>query len=142
MPRKTRYRIIAGTCIAWLIACAIYCPPRLQAQNAVSNAVPGAVPSAVPRYEVDPFWAKLPDNWVVGPLGGACVDARDNVFVLHRQEGLTEAMLKGRDRPGEVKSRIKAPPVMEFDPQGKLVNSWGIQRSWETTCTTAWWIRT
>ncbi len=113
MRGKTRYRIIAGTCVAWLIASAIYCPPPLQAQ------------SAVPKYEVDPFWAKLPDNWVVGPLGGACIDAQDHVFVLHRQEGVTEAMLTGRDRSDGVKARIKAPPVMEFDPQGNVVNSWG-----------------
>src|SRR2546427_570087 len=50
MRGKTRYRIIAGTCVAWLVASAIYCPPPLEAQ------------SAVPKYEVDPFWAKLPDN--------------------------------------------------------------------------------
>ena len=113
MQGKTRYRVIAETCVAWLIASAIYCAPPLEAQ------------SAVPKYEADPFWAKLPDNWVVGPLGGACVDARDYVFVLHRQEGLTEAMLKGRVRSDGAKTLIKATPVMEFDPQGNLVNSWG-----------------
>ena len=113
MRGKTGYRITAGTCVAWLIASAIYCPSPLQAQN------------ALPKYEADPFWAKLPDNWVVGPLGGACIDARDHVIVLHRQEGLTQAMLKGSDWSGGAKTRIKAPPVMEFDPQGNLVNSWG-----------------
>ena len=113
MRAKRRYRIIAGTCVAWLIASAINYLPPLQAQ------------SAVPKYEVDPLWPKLPDNWVVGPLGGACIDAQDHVFVLHRQEGLTEDMLKARDRSDGAKPRIKAPPVMEFDPEGNLVNSWG-----------------
>jgi DNA-binding beta-propeller fold protein YncE len=47
------------------------------------------------------------------------------VFVLHRQEGLTEAMVTARDRFEGAKTRTKAPPVMEFDPQGNLVNSWG-----------------
>src|SRR5579859_5767621 len=97
MQGKTAHRIIARTSVAWLIASAIFCSPPVQAQ------------SAVPKYEVDPFWAKLPDNWVVGPLGGACIDARDHVFVLHRQEGLTEAMLKGRDRSDGAKAPIKAP---------------------------------
>jgi DNA-binding beta-propeller fold protein YncE len=96
-----------------VIASAILYTPPVQAQ------------SAVPKYEVDPLWPKIPHNWVVGPLGGACVDARDHVYVLHRQEGLTEEMLTGRDRIGGVKARIKAPPVIEFDPQGNVVNSWG-----------------
>ena len=113
MREKTRYRTIAGTCVAWVIAGAISCLPSMQAQ-------PG-----VPTYEVDLFWAKLPDNWVVGPLGGVCVDARDHVFVLHRQEGLTEAMLIASDRFDGAKTRIKAAPVMEFEAQGNLINSWG-----------------
>src|SRR5262245_17126898 len=99
--------------VVWLIACVIFCCAPVQAQ------------SAVPKYEVDPFWARLPDHWVVGPLGGACIDARDHVFVLHRQEGITEAMLKGRDWSGGAQARIKAPPVMEFDAEGNVVNSWG-----------------
>src|ERR1700692_1514867 len=101
MKRKTSYRTIAGTYFVWLIASAIFSPPPVQAQG------------AVPKYEVDPFWAKLPASWVVGPLG-ACIDAQDHVFVLHRQEGLTESMLTARDRFDGSKTRIKAPPVMEF----------------------------
>src|SRR5207247_2528443 len=77
MREKTRYHTIAGTLVAWVIACAMSYSPPVQAQ------------SGVPKYEVDPFWAKLPDSWVVGPLGGTCIDTRDHVFVLHRQEGLT-----------------------------------------------------
>jgi len=63
------------TCVAWVIACAMFYSPPVQAQ------------SGVPKYEVDPFWAKLADNWVVGPLGGTCIDARDHVFVLHGRKG-------------------------------------------------------
>ena len=102
---KTRYSIA--------IAAAMFCAPALKAE------------SPAPKYEVDPFWAKLPDNWVIGPLGGTCVDARDHVYVLHRQEGLTAEMLAGRDRFDGAKTRIKAPPVIEFDPQGNVVKSWG-----------------
>jgi hypothetical protein len=74
----------------------------------------------VPKYEVDPFWPKIPAKWVVGPLGGACIDAQDHLFILHRQEGLST--LTARDRKDEM---MAAPPVMEFDPKGNLVNSWG-----------------
>lgn len=107
MNGRMRYLIIAGTWIVCAFVSIILCPAPLQAQR------------AVPTYEVDPFWTKIPDKWVIGPLGGICIDAEDHVFVLHRQEGLSE--LKGRDRG----DGIAAPPVMEFDPQGNLVDSWG-----------------
>ena len=33
-----------------------------------------------PRFKVDPSWPKpLPDNWVIGQIGGIAVDSRDHV---------------------------------------------------------------
>jgi sugar lactone lactonase YvrE len=64
---------------------------------------------------------KLPENWVVGALGAACIDSRDHLFILHRQESLTEAHLQGRSQ----QRGIMAPPVMEFDANGNVVNHWG-----------------
>ena len=113
MQEKTIYRTTAAVCGVWLIASAMF------------YALPVQAEPAVPKYEADPFWAKLPENWVVGPLGGACVDAQDHVLVLHRQEGLTEATVTARDRFDGGETRIKAPPVMEFDANGNLINSWG-----------------
>jgi DNA-binding beta-propeller fold protein YncE len=72
--------------------------------------------SGVPQYQVDPNWPKpLPDNWVTGQLGGVCVDARDHVFVVNRQD-LEEK---------ETETATSAPPVIEFDPEGNVVNSFG-----------------
>jgi sugar lactone lactonase YvrE len=105
MNRKTSYRIFAGAFAFLTIVFAIFCP--LSAQG------------VAPKYEVDPFWIKLPAKWVVGPLGGVCVDAQDHLFILHRQEGLKT--LKARD----LSDGVAAPPVMEFDPDGNFVNSWG-----------------
>jgi DNA-binding beta-propeller fold protein YncE len=69
-----------------------------------------------PKYEVDAGWPKpLPDRWVTGGIGGVCVDARDHVFVLNRRD-LTD---------NELDAAHQAPPVMEFDSEGNLVNSFG-----------------
>jgi DNA-binding beta-propeller fold protein YncE len=57
----------------------------------------------------------LPDRWVVGALAGVCVDGQDHVFLLNRQD-VSEADLNA----GHL-----APPVMELDAAGNLVNSWG-----------------
>ena len=69
-----------------------------------------------PKFEVDPYWPKpLPDRWVIASVGGECVDAQDHVFTVNR-DNLT---------PLEQKTATLAPPVTEFDIDGKLVNSWG-----------------
>ena len=71
----------------------------------------------VPKYEVDPFWPKLPlpNKWVTGGLGGMCVDKRDHVFVTNRQNVLDADLEQG----------VSAPPIIEFDPEGNVVNAWG-----------------
>jgi DNA-binding beta-propeller fold protein YncE len=109
MNRNANYFIITLTCVVLAFASSVFGPQWVRAQG------------AVPKYEFDPFWLKLPDKWVVGALGGACLDNQDHVFVLHRQESLTEASLTGRN----LERGIMAPPVMELDPNGNLVNSWG-----------------
>jgi DNA-binding beta-propeller fold protein YncE len=72
--------------------------------------------TGVPKYEVDPSWPKpLIDEWVMGMIGGICVDKQDHIFVLNRQN-LTD---------NELDAGHQAPPVIEFDPAGNVVNSWG-----------------
>ena len=69
-----------------------------------------------PRYVADVNWPKpLPNRWVLGGLGGVCVDARNHVFILNRQDVLENELDTGR----------LAPPIIEFDSDGNVVNSWG-----------------
>ncbi len=71
--------------------------------------------SGAPRYEVDAAWPKpLPDRWVLGGLGGVCVDAQDHVVILNRQDILD----------GELDAGTLAPQIIEFDPAGNVVHSW------------------
>jgi sugar lactone lactonase YvrE len=81
----------------------------------------GPSPSAVraqtaPRYEADPSWPKpLPHRWVLGGLGGVCVDANDHVLILNRQDVIE----------GDLNGGTLAPPLIELDPAGNVVNAWG-----------------
>ena len=79
-----------------------------------------------PMFEVDPFWPKpLPDHWVLGSAIGVGVDSRDHVFIIHRGN-LTEHTEGGADADPPIGECCRAaPPVLEFDPEGNLVNSWG-----------------
>jgi DNA-binding beta-propeller fold protein YncE len=93
------------------ISCAICNPLPNQAK-----AAGAASASAVPKYEIDPYWPKpLPNKWLTGDVGGVCVDAKDHVFIVNRQN-LEEK---------EIETGVSAPPVIEFDPEGNVVNSFG-----------------
>ncbi len=86
------------------ISFGIFCSPISRAQ------------SEPPKFDVDPHWPKpLPDFWITGGIGGVCVDARDHIFVLNRRD-LTD---------NELDAAHQAPPVMEFDSDGNLINSFG-----------------
>src|ERR1700684_4352078 len=83
--------------------------------------------TSVPHYEVDPSWPKpLPDRWVTGEMGGVCVDSQDHVFIAQRVSdvGGMDAHLEGVTMD-ELNAGKPAPPVIEFDAEGKVVNSWG-----------------
>jgi len=78
-----------------------------------------------PVFEVDPYWPKpLPNGWVLGSTIGVGVDARDHVFIIHRGGPTLNARTEaGYALVGPCCSA--APPVLEFDPEGNLVNAWG-----------------
>ena len=95
----------AGACAALTMATAIGGAHLADAQTRTP-----------PRYEADVNWPKpLPNRWVLGGLGGTCVDAQGHVFILNRQDVLD----------GELNTGRLAPPIIEFDPEGNVVNSWG-----------------
>jgi len=79
-----------------------------------------------PRFEVDPMWPKpLPNNWVLGQAIGLTVDARDHVWMVHRVDSLTVNEVSQQQNPPIGSCCKAAPPVLEFDPEGNLLRSWG-----------------
>jgi sugar lactone lactonase YvrE len=93
-----------GAVSAMAIATALFGASAAQAQT------------KAPHYEADLSWPKpLPNKWVLGGLGGLCVDAQDHVLILNRQDVLE----------GDLNGGTLAPKMIEFDPAGNVVNSWG-----------------
>jgi len=80
-----------------------------------------------PVFEVDPYWPQpLPNHWVLGSAIGVGVDSRDHVFVIHRRNSFNERTEIGAATdPKTAECCIPAPNILEFDPEGNLVNSWG-----------------
>ena len=94
---------------------------------------------APPTFKVDPTWPQeMPNHWIMGAVTGVFVDSKQHVWVAHLPETLTEEELyeepwkvgagadPAKPKPVQIATCCKAaPPILEFDQQGKLVQGWG-----------------
>ena len=78
-------------------------------------------------FEVDPLWPKpLPNHWLLGMTIGVSVDGRDHVWIVHRSDTFNKRTETGAaETPPIGECCLAAPPVLEFDQAGNLVNHWG-----------------
>jgi len=89
------------------------------------SAVQAQTGVEAPAFEVDPLWPQpLPNHWVMGMTIGIAVDSQDHVFVVHRPESVSAGEAPVANGLAE-ECCVPAPPVLEFDREGNLVNSWG-----------------
>ena len=123
MTRK--YALVTGLA---LVAFAVGCggsqsPPEEMGSAPVDSEASG--PQA-PMFEVDPLWPKpLPNHWLLGSTIGVAVDSRDHVLIIHRGNLVPNETPAALDPPRAEECCFAAPPILEFDPEGNLVNSWG-----------------
>jgi len=68
----------------------------------------------VPRFEVDPSWPRVPAQWKLGDPSSIAIDAKGNVWVLHRPRTL---------KPDQ--AALAAPAIIIFDPEGNFIRAWG-----------------
>jgi hypothetical protein len=79
-----------------------------------------------PRFEVDPMWPKpLPNGWLLAETIGVGIDARDHVWIVHRNDKLSPNEIGAAQNPPTASCCKPAPPVLEFDTDGTLLRSWG-----------------
>jgi DNA-binding beta-propeller fold protein YncE len=117
---------------------------RLLKKSGVYNA---SSTGKTPGFVIDASWPPpLPNNWLLGQIGGLYVDQHDHVWVYNRARTMTteEAGLEGalpgatdeKGQPinglghvrayGPVADCCKAAPsVLELDSEGKLLQAWG-----------------
>ncbi|MHC2463011.1 NHL repeat-containing protein [Bradyrhizobium embrapense] len=80
----------------------------------------------VPTFAVDTSWPKqLPNNWIIGQVGGITVDWQGHIWVVHRPRSLTDGEKALSLTPPRAKCCVAAPPVLEFDVDGNLLRAWG-----------------
>lgn len=79
-----------------------------------------------PGLSPDPHWpAVLPNNWILGQVAGVAVDDRDHVWIVHRPRSVNPVMAGAAQDPPISACCVPAPPVIEFDPEGNVVQAWG-----------------
>jgi DNA-binding beta-propeller fold protein YncE len=79
-----------------------------------------------PAFRVDPYWPRpLPNNWILGQVGGISVDAQDNIWVFQRPRSLTDDEKAAAFDPPRAKCCVPAPSVLVFNQAGDIVKSWG-----------------
>jgi DNA-binding beta-propeller fold protein YncE len=110
--------------VTFVVAIGILAVAEVMLQQAVTAQEGGGTVRA-PRFEVDPLWPKpLPNHWLLGSTIGVWVDERDHIWIIHR----SSATLDENEKGVELKTAeccAGAPPVLEFDAEGNLVQSWG-----------------
>lgn len=120
MTKITRICAILGTAIVLLALFQLGQNYLNQAASAASNE------RLAPKMVVDPFWPQpLPNKWILGATIGIAVDSRDHVYIVHRNQDSNFATQEiGLDN-GVAACCTAAPPIIEFDPEGNVVNAWG-----------------
>lgn len=91
-------------------------------------AAQGGGGKQAPRFEVDPLWPKpLPNHWLLGNAIGVAVDTKNHVWVVHRSSATLGNNEKGQELSPATSTHCckGAPPILEFDPAGNVVGSWG-----------------
>ena len=113
------WRLPAGGLLAVLLAGAFW--------MAMPGAQTGAAPA--PEYRVDPFWPRplptltdgdgLARQWVTGMVGASCIDSHDHIITVNR------GFLPNGLLPQEGSQSIPSPPVILYDTDGNVAESWG-----------------
>ena len=81
---------------------------------------------APPTYRVDPFWPKpLPHKWIMQQVPTLAVGPDDHVWVFNRSRQIRPDEDGASTNPPRTDCCVAGPSILEFDPDGKLVQGWG-----------------
>ena len=112
---KFKMLLMRTLCLGSMIACGLMAGVPAMAADA----------DGVPTFKYDPEWPKqLPNNWTTGVIGAIYVDKDDHVWVATRP-GSVNASVENYALDSLGDCCAPAPPVIEFDQAGNVVQAWG-----------------
>jgi hypothetical protein len=104
--------------VSWAVLIALSASAAVEKKRLSTGAfsVQAAEPTrrSLPIFEVDRAWPIVPHQWRLGDPSSIAIDAKDNVWVLHRPRTL---------KPEQ--AAMAAPPVIVFDSAGNYIKAWG-----------------
>jgi hypothetical protein len=121
-PRQKRGRQIFTLASVCQTLCVLTAAVVLSATALPRTAHAGEIPT----FAVDASWPKpLPNNWIIGQVGGITADWQGHIWVVQRPSSLTDDEKGAALTPPRSKCCVPAPPVLEFDTDGNLLRAWG-----------------
>jgi len=108
--------------VALIVSSLAACGPT--ASSDATPATEAAAGEGIPTFEYDPTWPglPLPNEWMFGEVGGIAVDDQNHVWVIQRPWTVSGRELGAAE--GISSCCRAAPPVMEFDQAGNVVQAW------------------
>ncbi len=101
-------------------------PVLFSACGSGADDTTAATTPGVPTFQVDPTWPReMPNDWIMGSVTAVFVDSQDHIWVTHLPETLTPEETSAVQDPPIGTCCVPAPVVIEFDPQGEVVQAWG-----------------
>lgn len=80
----------------------------------------------VPNFDWDPlFFGDLPNRWTTGQVGGISIDNQDHTWIAHRPASIAPTMRTAAVEPRAARCCTPAPPIIEFDQNGRFVKAFG-----------------
>ena len=117
--------------VAFVGAVAVACGGAAGGGEEEMADMPPADPNArqAPMFEVDPTWPNnLPNHWLMGATIGVDVDSQDLIWVVHRNtpdQFVLNTEIGMMADPPVSECCQPGPPVLVFNQEGELVDSWG-----------------
>jgi hypothetical protein len=111
--RTNLFSFLILTVVVAVSAQAPVSPPSAPSKDPATSASHRSL--NLPEFEVDKAWPKVPPQWKLGDASSFAIDAKDNVWLLHRP------------RTVKVGAGTAAPPVVVFDSAGAFVKAWGAE---------------
>ena len=119
IPRNTHSVAALLVLVAWTSSCS----------DTTGNGAAGAATvqsggNGTPQYVHDPSWPRtpLPNQWIMGEVGGMSVDNEGHIWVIQRPWTVSGRELAAVE--GEASCCRPAPPVIELDAMGNVVQAW------------------
>jgi len=97
-------------------------------ERSANTATGPSASDGVPQFRYDPTWPEtpLPNQWILGEVGGIAVDGEGHIWVIHRPWTVSGRELGAVE--GAAECCRPAPPVIEFDAEGRVVRAWPVLR--------------